>query len=217
MNSDLCPGPPRLPAWPRGLPWEPGSFLGCPCLSPRLLGWRAVPGPLTWGGREARPGIKLGWGRGLCRPPGLRTCGTASECLGFPAGSGGWRLGCGHRGGRAQESTGAPGIPRPSCSCLWLSGEPQWFPLSNGARGPCPSRLCDVAVRPGPLGRGTPASVVQGKGERDHWLHSRQRDRVTVQSKAPGPAAGAGGGGVQPGSSAPWVVTKTPCTGVLSC
>ena len=21
----------------------------CPCLSPRLLGWRAVPGPLTWG------------------------------------------------------------------------------------------------------------------------------------------------------------------------
>ena len=216
MNSDLCPGPPRLPAWPPGLPWEPGSFPGCPCLSPRLLGWRAVPGPLTWGGREARPGIKLGWGRGLCRAPGLRTCGTASECLGLPAGSGGWRLGCGHCGGRAQESMGPPGSPGLPAHACGSAGSLSGFLRPMGRGGPCPSRLCDVAVRPGPLGRGTPVSVVQGEGERDCWSHSRQRDRVMVQSRAPGPAAW-GGEVVQPGSSAPWVVTKTPCTHVLSC
>lgn len=51
VSTDLCPSPPaQLP----GLPWEMGSFRGCPCLSPRLLGRRVVPGPLTWGGREAR-------------------------------------------------------------------------------------------------------------------------------------------------------------------
>lgn len=42
--------------------------------------------------------------------------------------------------------------------------------------------LCALAS-----GRGYPASVVQGRGEWDRWSHSWQRDRVTVQSKAPGP------------------------------
>lgn len=214
VNSDLCPGPPRLPAWPPGLPWEPGSFPGCPCLSPRLLGWRAVPGPLTWGGREARPGIKLGWGRGLCRAPGLRTCGTASECLGLPAGSGGWRLGCGHCGGRAQESTGPPGSPGLPAHACGSAGSLSGFLRPMGQGGLvlpgsvmllCALGLWGVA----PLSQwyrvrvsGTAGHTV-GRG-------TGSRCRARPQGQLPG-------GGVQPGSSAPWVVTKTPCTHVLSC
>lgn len=48
------------------------------------------------------------------------------------------------------------------------------------------------------------ASAVQGEGNQRSWSYNQRWDGVTVQRRDSGPA------GVQPGSSAPWVVTKPP-------
>lgn len=58
VNSDLCPVThPHRPAWPPDCPGsQPGSFRGCPCLSPRLLGRAGSPRAFDVGGREASLG-----------------------------------------------------------------------------------------------------------------------------------------------------------------